>query len=261
MDGRGARAARRGAVPRLERAHHRRVLPAEHGGRADRRRRSAVRGQHLRAPVVQRRTHPPLVAGGAPPRRLRAASSPPTPPPAEPSRRPTGTPSSRSATARPAHAGAVGDRGLRPPLRSPPRRRCGSRRRRSATPCCWCWPRRGSGSRSSAPGQIEAVRPLGADDGAWEAHGPAAYEEPARSSPTPTTRYRSTRAGPYRWRHPEQPGAHRRPRRLRRRAGPRARLRQSHQRRHPRRGRRPRRVGGGGHGRRDVRPPPPGGRA
>ena len=48
------------------------------------------------------------------------------------------------------------------------RRRCGCPRPRSATPCCWCSRRRGSASRSSRPGQIEAVRPLGADDAAWE---------------------------------------------------------------------------------------------
>jgi Domain of unknown function (DUF3536)/Glycosyl hydrolase family 57 len=54
-----------------------------------------------------------------------------------------------------------------------------------------------------APGQIEAVRPLGTGDDAWEAHGVAAYEaggviEAGPDDPVPIDMSR-----PLRWRHPE----------------------------------------------------------
>ncbi len=56
-----------------------------------------------------------------------------------------------------------------------------------------------------APGQIEAVRPLGAGDDAWERHGPAEHEglgpvEPARPAEGPLDTSR-----PLRWRHPDRP--------------------------------------------------------
>ena len=72
-----------------------------------------VRGQHLRAPVVQRRAHPPVLARGAPPRGLRP----------HPRRRPRRGSRHRAGVrarhppalqrARPAHPGALGDRRLR----------------------------------------------------------------------------------------------------------------------------------------------------
>jgi len=57
-----------------------------------------------------------------------------------------------------------------------------------------------------APGQIEAVRPLGGDDGSWQLHGLAAHEglgpvEPARAATGPLDTSR-----PLRWCHPEQAG-------------------------------------------------------
>lgn len=55
-----------------------------------------------------------------------------------------------------------------------------------------------------APGQIEAVRPLGADDRSWQAHGLAAHEglgpvEPEQAAPGPLDTGR-----PFRWHHPER---------------------------------------------------------
>ena len=55
-----------------------------------------------------------------------------------------------------------------------------------------------------APGQIEAIRPLGSDDGSWRRHGMASHEglgpvEPAPVDPEPLDTSR-----PYRWCHPER---------------------------------------------------------
>ena len=168
MDRGGAGRAVGGAVPRLERAHHRRVLPAQRLGP-----RSSTSTAGSSA-IVDNYEHlsfnvgpdAAVVARGAPPRGLR---------PHRRGRRarPAGAIAqaynhadpAAGQRARRAHAGPVGAGRLRPPLRPPRRGHVaagdrGQRRRARA-----CSPRRASASRSSPPSQARRRRPVAIDSG------------------------------------------------------------------------------------------------
>ncbi len=56
-----------------------------------------------------------------------------------------------------------------------------------------------------APGQIEAVRPLGADDDAWERHGLAEHEGLGPIPPVPEAPGALDTTRPFRWQHPARP--------------------------------------------------------
>ena len=178
MDRGGAGRAVGRAVPRLERAHHRRVLPAQRLGAGRRRARPGRRRrQQLRAPELRRRADAALVARVAPPGRPRRGSSPrdaargrrhrpglqPLDPPAgERARRPDPDP--------------VGARRLRPPLRTAGDGDVapgdGGQRRRAARPgrggCRGDDPGAGSGRRRCGR--------LGGGDDAWMAVDAATVE-------------------------------------------------------------------------------------
>jgi alpha-amylase/alpha-mannosidase (GH57 family) len=55
-----------------------------------------------------------------------------------------------------------------------------------------------------APGQIEAVRPLGAGDDAWLSHGMASHEGLGPVEPVPADPLPLDTSRPFRWRHPER---------------------------------------------------------
>ena len=154
---RGRRGAGLGRpVPRLERAHHRGVLRAQHRRPPRRRRQPHPRHrQQLRAHLVQRRADAARLAGAAGARRgaghrggrPRQRGRPRRPrqrarPGLQPQIMPLATP------ARQGHAGALGPRGLPRAASAASPRGCGCRRRRSTTRRWRCWPRRASGSRS-----------------------------------------------------------------------------------------------------------------
>ena len=86
--------------------------------------------------------------------------------------------------------------GLRPPVRSPPRRACGCPRRRSATPCCGAGRGGDRGSRSSPPARSRRCDRSSADDSAW-----AVRRRRGRGRRPGAPRH----SRPYRWQHPERP--------------------------------------------------------
>jgi alpha-amylase/alpha-mannosidase (GH57 family) len=55
-----------------------------------------------------------------------------------------------------------------------------------------------------APGQIEAVRPIGAPDDAWLSHGMASHEGLGPVEPVPADPLPLDTSRPFRWRHPER---------------------------------------------------------